>query len=66
MFGEYIVEYNSISQIARMILADYFKGVHTFDYLENYPVVTIEYANQVIKETFREENMVLSVIKGER
>ena len=66
IFGEYMIEYNSISQIARMVLADYFKGIHTFDYLESYPAITIQYANQVIREIFKEENMVLSIIKGER
>lgn len=65
IYGEYIIEYNSISEIARMFLSDYFKGINSFDYLENYNSVTIEYAQQVLKDVFKEDMMILSIIKGE-
>ncbi len=64
IYGDYIMEYNDISNIARMFLADYFKGVNSFDYLEEYSQVTKEYADQILKEVFREDNMVISVVKG--
>lgn len=64
IYGDYVTEYNDVSNIARMFLADYFKGINSFDYLEEYNGVTIEYANQILKEVFREDNMVVSIVKG--
>ena len=34
IYGEYIKEYNDVSDIARMFLTDYMKGVNSFDYIE--------------------------------
>ena len=62
IYGKYIIEYNSVSEIARMFLADYFKGINSFDYLEEYSQVTKEYVEQILKEFFREENMVVSIV----
>ncbi len=64
IYGNYITEYNSISNIARNFLADYLKGINEFDYIEEYPQVTLEYTTQILKEVFNEEKMVLSVVKG--
>lgn len=64
IYGDYVTEYNDISNIARMFLADYFKGINSFEYLEEYNQVTLEFANQVLKEVFREDNMVISIVKG--
>lgn len=64
IYGDYISEYNEVGNIARMFLADYFKGVHSFDYLEEYNLVTIDYANQILKEVFNPKKMVLSIVKG--
>ena len=64
IYGEYIMEYNQISNISRMFLADYFKGINSFDYLENFSQVTKKYTEQVLKNVFDEKNMAMSVIKG--
>lgn len=48
-----------------MFLADYFKGINSFDYLEEYSQVSLKYANQILKDVFRENNMVVSIVKGE-
>lgn len=64
IYGEYVSEYNDVGSIARMFLADYFKGINSFDYLEEYNLVTVEYANQILKDLFNEDKMVLSVVKG--
>ena len=63
IYGLYIKEYNDVSDIARMFLADYFKGINSFDYLEQIDSVNIEYVTQVAKELFNEQKMVLSVVK---
>lgn len=64
VYGDYVAEYNSVSDIARMFLSDYFKGINSFDYIEKYNTVTAEYTKQVLQELFDEKNMILSVVKG--
>lgn len=64
IYGGYVVEYNDPGSIARMILGDYFKGINSFEYLESYNLITIDYAKQVLNDVFKEENMVYSIIKG--
>ena len=64
IYGGYIKEYNDVAQIARMFISDYFKGINSFDYLENFNQVTKEYAENILKEVFKEENMVISIVKG--
>ena len=63
VYGDYVVEYNSISDIARMFLADKMKQINSFDYIEKYNLVTKEYTEQVLKNVFKIENMILSVVK---
>jgi len=48
-----------------MFLADSFKGINSFDYIEKYGTVTKEFVEQVLSDVFDEEKMVLSVIKAE-
>ena len=64
IYGDYVTEYNSVSDIARMFLTDTFKGIKTFDDIEKFEQVTKEYAEQILKEVFNEDKMVLSVIKA--
>ena len=66
IYGDYITQYNDVSNIARMFLADYMKGINSFDYLEEYETVTLEYTNQILKEVFKEDNMVVSIVKGKQ
>ncbi len=64
MYGDYIVEYNSVENIARMFLSDYFKGINTFDYLEEYNSVTKEYADGILKNTLSMEKEITSIVEG--
>ena len=63
IYGEYIKEYNDISNISRMFLSDFMKGINSFDYLEEIENVNVIYAKQVLKDLFKREKMVLSVVK---
>ena len=63
VYGDYVVEYNSVGNIARMFLSDKMKGINSFDYIEEYNTVTKEYTEQVLKNVFKIENMVMSVVK---
>ena len=62
VYGDYVVEYNNISDISRMLLSDYFKGIESFDYIEQYETVTIEYTKQILQEIFDETKCIMSVI----
>ena len=64
IYGGYIKEYNDVSSITRMFISDYFKGINSFDYLENFNQVTKEYTENVLKEVFKEENTIISIVKG--
>lgn len=64
IYGRYVKEYDDVQDIARMFLADYFKGINSFDYLEEIETINVEYLEQVLKDIFRKEKMVLSVVKN--
>ncbi len=63
VYGDYVVEYNNISDIARILLSDYFKGINSFDYIEQFQTVTAEYTKQILQEVFDEKKCILSVVK---
>ena len=46
-----------------MFLADYFKGINSFKFLEEIMSINIEYVTQVLNNVFDENKMVISVIK---
>ena len=62
IYGDYITDYNSVEETARMFLADYFKGINSFDYLEEYGNVTKEYAESVLKEVLIMNKEVISIV----
>ena len=63
IYGDYVVEYNSVGNIARMFLADSMKGINSFDYIEEFSTVTKNYTETIMKNVFKKDNMVMSVIK---
>ena len=63
LYGEYIKEYDDVTTIGRMLLSDYMKGINSFDYLEEIESIDLNFINQVLKDNFKEEKMVLSVVK---
>ena len=52
IYGNYIKEYNDVADISRMFLADYFKGICSFDYLEEIERINLEYVSQMLKDVF--------------
>ena len=64
MYGNYVKEFNDVADISRMLMGDYFKGVSSFDYIEEHGTVTKEYTEEILKEVFDENKMILSIIKG--
>ena len=63
IYGKFVTEYNSVAEIGRMFLADYFKGINSFDYLEEYNQINLDSVKQVLQEIFNEENMVISIVE---
>ena len=66
LYGNAVKEFNSVSNIARMFIADYFKGVNSFDYIEEYKQITEEYTIQILKEVFLEDKTIISIIKNNK
>ena len=64
IYGSYVKEYNDVQDISRMFLSDYFKGICSFDYLEEIEVINVEYLEQLLKDVFKEEKMVLSIVEN--
>ena len=62
VYGDYVAEYNSVGDIARMFLADSMKGINSFDYIDEYDHVTKEYTEKILKNVFKKENMLMSVV----
>lgn len=64
IYGGYIREYDDVANISRMFLADYFKGVNSFEYLEEMDTINVEYLTQVLNDVFKEDKMVISIIRS--
>ncbi len=63
VYGNYIKDYNDVSNIASIIVADYFKNINSFDYFEEFKSVNKNYVEKILKELFVEKRKVVSVIK---
>ena len=64
IYGGYIKEFNDVVDEARMFLSDYFKGINSFDYIEEIEGINVEYLKQVLHNVFKEDKMVLSIVKN--
>lgn len=64
LFGDYVRSFDDISEISRIFLSYYFKGINSFDYLEEFQSLNKQYAETVLKDVFKEEKEVISIIEG--
>ena len=64
LYGEYVKEYDDVENIANMFLTNYFMGINSFDYLNQIGMVDVEYLTQVLNDVFKEEKMVISIVKN--
>jgi len=62
IYGNYVKEYDDVAGVSRMFVSDYFKGINSFEYLEEYSSVTIEYTKQILEEVFNEDKTVISIV----
>ena len=63
IYGNYVQEFNEVSDIAKMFLADFFKGINSFEYIDKCNRITKEYAMQVLQNVFKQENMTISIVE---
>lgn len=64
LYGELVKSYSEASNVATAMIADYFKGIDTFDYIEEFKNIDKDYVEKILRELFREENKVVSVINS--
>lgn len=64
IYGDYIKQYNDVTEIARMFLSDYMNGINSFEYLEEIITIDTEYINQVLRTEFVKDKIVFSVVKN--
>ena len=64
VYGEYVKEFNNVSDISRMFVSDYFKGINSFDYIDRSDVITLGDVTSVLNTVFNEDKIVLSIVKG--
>jgi len=63
IYGQYVTEYNSVSNIARMFLNDNFRNVNSFDYINECPNIDLDFTKKVLIEIFKNENIVISIVE---
>ena len=63
VYGEYILQFNDVSSVGRLFLANSVKGVESFDYISNFKNIDLEFTKRVLMDVFSENNRVLSVIQ---
>ena len=62
IYGEYVKEYNNISNVADEFLIYHFKGINPFDFLDECSVLDKKYVENVFREVFKNDKKVLSVV----
>ena len=62
IYGDYVKEYNNISNVADEFLIYYFKGINPFDFLDECSILDKDYVEEVFKEVFNKDKKVLSIV----
>ncbi|MBP3597652.1 MAG: insulinase family protein [Clostridia bacterium] len=62
LYGEFVKSYNDVSSIGNSFIGKYFKGINLFDYLEEFESLNKEYVEEVLRNVFKEEKKVISII----
>lgn len=60
--GEFIRLFNSVDRIAHVFISNYFRGVNILDYINAYKDIKKEYVYDVLVNTFKQENAVMSIV----
>lgn len=63
LYGKAVKEFDDVQNICRMFIGDYMNGINSFNYIENYSNITLEYTMQVLEEVFNEDRTVISIVE---
>lgn len=63
IYGRLITSYNDASQIARAFMRDYMNNIVSFDDIEKWKEINVNDANEMLRNKFKEDKMILSVIE---
>ena len=63
IYGSYVIEYNNVGEIARMFLTDNMNNINSFDYIEAFENVDLEYTNKILKDLLRNDKEVISIVE---
>ena len=66
LYGEYVKGYNDAGSIANRFLQNYFRQVNPLDYFEEFKSLEKEYVLQVLKDVFKEDKKVISIIEPKK
>ena len=64
IYGDYAIEYNNVSNIGRMFVSDFVKGINSFEYMEKFNEIDKTYIKELLLQVFNEKKIILSIIKG--
>lgn len=64
VYGSYVTEYNEVSDIAKMFMMDCLEKVNTFDILDEFLTVNLDYIKEILNAVFVEKNIVISIISA--
>ena len=62
VYADYIKSFNSIDDVASGLLMNFFKGINSFEYIEEFSSLSVENVENVLREVFNKDKLVLSVI----
>ena len=63
VWSEYITLFNNIENVSHAFIDFLFKGINLFEYSEVYNTVTIDSTTNRLHKLFKDDNVVLSVVK---
>lgn len=63
IYGRLITSYNDASQIAKAFMRDYMNNIVSFDDIEKWKEINVNDANEMLRNKFKEDKMILSVIE---
>lgn len=62
IYGEFVKEYNDVSEIANNVVLNYFRDINIFDYFEEFESVNKEYTEKILNQIFNKDVEVISII----
>jgi len=64
LYGEYVKSYNDANSIATSFLQNYFREINPLDYFEEFKGLDKEYTMEILKDVFRKEKRIVSIVKA--